>query len=428
VSNTLTVQDETYRLPEKLLNGAATMSYKAGLSFTDISMGTILDAARKKTGLTDWGDENFLRYFEKLLEILDGAPITPLARVFIRQICIKAVVNRLKIQEYLAKHPEVRDIPVKKPIFVVGFPRTGTTVLQNLLSLPDDRRALQFWELTAPIPAHPDPEVDAARRIKATNRILQMAYLVAPEQRAIHEISATTAEECWALMANTFAVMNYDFQTGQRAWGDWLCQQDNTWAYEEYRTQLQILLHQRPAKQLVLKCPEHLWTLDALLNVFPDACVVWTHRDPVDTVASYCSLLSMNHRTYYGRFNPSTLGPYYAQRFLFGIERALEVRDARPEARVVDVRFADLVKDRKGMVRWIHEQFGLDHPEDMDHRIDAWLNSGRSDDKGKHRYGIQRYGLHADEVHAQYAAYIERFNIPVRTHEDRVSAENARNT
>lgn len=409
----VTVEVDTYRVPERVLNAGAGLAHALGAPFTRVSVDDVLRGAQRKTGLKDWGDERFIEVMRVLVDALNSAPITPLARVFCRQVLMKATVNRLRIERWFKEHPEANDIEVRKPIFVVGFPRTGTTVLQNLLSQPDSRRALQFWELTAPVPVYDDPQLDAKKRRAATNRMLSVAYFMAPEMGALHEVRADTPEECWGLFANTCAVLNYDFQSGLRAFGNHLFANDMTWAYAEYKRMLKMLLHQRPAEQLVLKCPEHLWFLDGLLNVFPDAGVVWTHRDPFDAVASYCSMMSMNRRVYYGRVELKKLGPYVMDRFHLGIERANAVRDARPDARIMDMRFVDLVQDQAAAVRRIHEHFDLEHPADMDDRVQAWLDARRADKRGKHLYDASRYGLDRDTVHARYADYIERYQVPL---------------
>jgi hypothetical protein len=410
--SSVTVSVESYRWPERVLNAVATASLRLNLPPTRLNIDEILSAARRRTGLTDWGDDRFIEVMRVLVDILDDAGITPLARAICRNILTKSVVNRLRIEAWMAKHPEAEDIEIERPLFVVGFPRTGTTVLQNLLSLPDDRRALEFWELTDPVPRFDDAAEDERRRVRATDRMLSAAYLVAPEMGAVHEVRARTPEECWGLMANTCAVLNYDFQSGMAAFGDHLMANDMSWAYAEYKRMLKMLLHQRPAKRLVLKCPEHLWFLDALFDVFPDAAVVWTHRDPFGAVASYSSMMSMPRRVYYGSFDPMEVGPYVTERFAVGIERAMAARQRLPEANILDVRFADLVQDQAGTVRRIHEHFGLEHPDTLDDQVAAWLTSRREDKRGAHRYDPVRYGLQRDALRDRYADYMARYDIP----------------
>ena len=185
--------------------------------------------------------------------------------------------------------------------------------------------------------------------------------------------------------------------------------------YREYREQLQLISGTRPGVDFVLKCPEHLWFLDSLLKTFPDACVVWTHRDPVASVASYCSLISLNQRMLYGRFEPLPIGKHITQRFEQGVRRAMAARDqyGKP-GQFFDVSFHELVQDPIAMVHKIYAHFDMTVPDGMDAAMETWLSSGRSDKRGKHHYSAERYGLDVETVHAQYADYIERFDITVK--------------
>lgn len=417
VNHEITVGTLEYNALTKALDAGAAVLRRVLPGFSHLDQQSILDAARRETGLQDWGEDTFLEPMSRVIEEVPKERFTELARVFMRATFTQAVKNRLRIQAYLKEHPEIRDIPIERPIFVLGFPRSGTTLLQNLLALDPRRRALQFWELTNPVPVHGDPEVDVRRRIRTTEWILRLAYLVAPEMRYVHEIGATTAEECWPLFENNFTVLNFDLQSGARGYGDWLQQHDMAPAYQYYRSQLQLLLHRRPAEQLVLKCPEHLWFLDALLEVFPDACVIWTHRDPYDSVASYCSLISLSWRMLYGRVDREVLGEHIAYRFASGVEAAMRARDRLgAHDRIYDLHFGELVKDPGGALQDISRYFDLDWKVDVRPAVRNYLENERQDKRGAHRYDGAFYGLDPDDIYARFAEYIQRFAIPVRGH------------
>jgi hypothetical protein len=392
-------------------NAGCALSEALGLPFTRLEVDSVLRAAKRKTGLTDTGDPRFLEPLAKVFEqVNDFSRYTPLARGFIRTIAARTVVHRLQIEQFFKDHPEADDIAIERPIFVLGFPRTGTTVLQNLLEQAPQRRALQFWETTSPIPWHEDLDRDRAARIKRSDTDLFWAYKVVPEMREVHEVRSDTAEECWPLLANTFAVVNFDICHGLKPYGHWLMDYDMTWAYAEYRRMLKMLLWRIPAQQLVLKCPEHLWTLDALLAVFPDACIVWTHREPFDCVASYSSMISLSRRTLEGRIDPLDIGAHIAARFESGVARAMKARDALgDESRFFDVDFKELVGDRVGMVGRIEDHFEL--PRTDPARLRAWLDEKRADGRGSHRYDPAMWGLDESAINTQFAAYMERFGL-----------------
>lgn len=421
----LTVERTEYRASLRALDGALAALSALGLPLTRLDADSLCRAALRQAGAPGpvpsppaahpaFGSPGFRAPMDQLCANVEGRPLTALGRTLTRSTLVKALSNRIYIDRYIRAHPEVLDVPIERPVFILGFPRTGTTLLQNLLSLEPGWRALQFWELQNPVPVHPDRAVDRRRRKRVADFSLGLAYFVAPEMRAIHEISSTSAEECWPLFANCFAVMNYDLQSQFVDYGRWLLQYDMTEAYAYYKRSLQILAHHSPTRRFVLKCPEHLWFIDALLAVFPDAEIVWTHRDPVASVASYCSLISLAQRMLYGRLDAVALGAHIRDRFLEGVTRAMDARDRAPGAAFTDVDFAALVRDTPGQLRLLQDRLGVERDAATDARVAAWLEAERADKRGAHHYDPEVYQLDWADIHQRYAAYIDRFQIPVK--------------
>lgn len=404
-----TVQHPTYIPRVKALDAALGLAERLGLTRFDAP--TILKAARRSTGLTDWGDESFLPRMHKLIESAHAKDLSALGRFAARSTFIQAVQNRLRVEDYIRRHPAVEDTPIRRPMFILGFPRTGTTLLQNLLSLTPGNRALRFWELTSPVPVHPDPRKDRARRLRTARNIIRLAYFIAPEQRYIHAVGVDSMEECWPLFFNDFAVLNYDIAMGFRGFGDWLMSTDMVPPYRYYRRQLQALAHQQPTEQFLLKCPEHLWFLDEIAEVFPDACIVWTHRDPVASTASYSSLSSLGRRLVYGEIRHHEIGSQTVDRFHLGVSRAMAARERLGDDRVFDVPFHELVRDPLSMVRRIRAHFDLAHPPGADEKMAGFLADKRSDARGKHVYSPAQWGLEPGAVRDRFADYIDRFDI-----------------
>lgn len=405
----LTVQKLSHRPLERVINAACWVSKLLGLPPTRTDLESLLKRAKATTGLTDWGDERFIEPLQVVLDAMNTGEYCSMSSAFINNVGWRAVANRLRIEQRLKDHPEILDIPVKRPIFVLGFPRTGTTLLQNLLSLEHDRRGLQFWELTRPLPEHPDPEVDRNKRIRACQWEIDFATRLVPEMHDVHYIDATTVEECWPLFTSTMSVMNFDLSHGIQKYGDWLLEQDVEWAYREYKRMLQILLHRNPARQLVLKCPEHLWFVDKLLKVFPDACIVWTHRNPFDCVSSYSSMITLSRRTLMGKVDPLVIGDHITRRFHAGVTRAAAALEDADPARFFHADFFETVGDPKAMVSRIEEHFGLDRTSEG--AMQTWLDTPRQDGRGKHVYSAARYGLERKPILAKFADYIERFDV-----------------
>jgi hypothetical protein len=410
---TPTVNHLAYGPLLRAVNGLAGMGEWAGTSLGRLDVDGILAEARRQTGLSDWGDERFLTNLRHVVDcVLAKEGFTPLARIILRQSFVRAVCNRLWLQAWLRSHPAVLERRVERPIFVLGFPRTGTTVLQNLLAAHPDRRGLPFWQLTVPVPMAASLDEDTRLRRRTAAWMLFLAYRAAPEMAEVHYVDTDTLEECWPLFANSFAVMNWELQSGLEAWGDWVQgHADMVQAYREYRTYLQVALDRQPTGQLVLKCPEHLWFLDSLLEVFPDACVIWTHRDPYETLGSYCSLMSLQWRTLYGAIDRPALGAFMERRLLVGIDRALAVRDRRGSGSFFDARFVDTVRDPIAVVEQASAHFGLENTPAHRDAMAAYLRNKRADERGRHRYDPADYGLDADRVRARYAHYVSRFGL-----------------
>ena len=414
----LTVRDLEYRPHLKVLDAAVGALQTVGLlpGPRQITKAHVKAAAMKRTGLSDFGDPSFEAPYAKLLEVLPNHPLSSLGTLLTEQTMVKALSNRPRIQAHLTAHPALASARVDRPIFVLGFPRTGTTLLQNLLGLDEGQRSLRFWEIQTPIPLDTDPTRDHAERFRIAKRTLQLAYLVAPEQKQIHEIKPETPEECWPLFSNSFAVLNYDLMSMFVDYGEWLLNYDMTGPYRFYRDTLKVLAQGRPAgERYLLKCPEHLWFIDALLTVFPDARIVWTHRDPVASVASYCSLISLGQRMLYGRIDPARLGAHIQDRFRIGVERAMAARvRAGREDQFFDVDFLDLVRDPATVVRAVKEWAEVPHDKAGEARVQRYLATERGDKKGAHKYSAEVYGLDARAIHREYADYIERFQIPLK--------------
>ncbi len=404
-----TLQVLEHRGLERWLVRAMKMARAMGLSITNLDPDSVLTQARRSTGLEDWGDERFLEPMRRMLSAVPECEYTILGDVLFRGNTYRAVTHRLQIEAFFARHPEAEAIPVDRPVFVLGFPRTGTTLLQNLLALPEGRRALQFWELVNPAPLDADPDRDRRKRIALVERDLRVAARLGPEMARMHDVRATTAEECWPLLSNSLTVLNSDVCHGLKPYGEWLLQQDMVHPYREYRRQLQMLLHRKSAHRLILKCPEHLWFLDALLEVFPDAGIVWTHREPRACIASYSSMVSVARRLTMGKVDPPEVGAHVADRFLTGVTRAMAVRDRVGDESFIDLPLSELAADPVAAVRRVEERFDLTPaPEDL---FRGYLDQQRTDDPGAHCYSAEMFGLHDEDVRDRFGPYIDRFGL-----------------
>lgn len=410
----ITVSRFDYPPMLKLVNQLARLVGQFGLPFTKLDPEGIIASAINTSGLRDFGSDDFMEPLGIMLEDARELPLTPLAKIAMRQVVVEALVRRLRLVEYRDQHPSLESVPIERPIFVLGFPRTGTTMLQNLLCRHTGRRALEFWELTNPIPVHTDPVRDERKRRRSAAFMIALSDLFAPEQAAVHDVRVDTPEECWYLFTSSLSALGWYLQSRMPRYGAWLMRQDMVPAYQRYRRHLQVLALNAPETPLVLKCPEHLWFLDSLLEVFPDACIVWTHRDPLSSIASYCSMTTMLNRTLYGRVNPPELGDHLLHCFEDGAARAMRVREhLRNPRQILDISFQELTQDPTATTRRICDHFGLPFSEEQGQ--DDWSRS-RRDGQFTHKYDGEIYGITRERVDKRFADYMDRYNVRVRGH------------
>ncbi|MFM1874522.1 MAG: hypothetical protein RL266_259 [Bacteroidota bacterium] len=403
------VRENSYSLPMRILNALIALLQLIGLSPKRVEPSKIEKKAKGVTGLSDFGDGMHRAGMEGLVASVESEPMTAFGVLSSTGFGVAGLTNRLRMIDYMKKHPEIADVKIERPIFIVGFPRTGTTLLQNLLHLSEDRRAIPFWELTNPVPVSDDKQKDITRRQRRAKFHLAVANFVVPEMKFIHEVRYDSLEECWSLFIPQFTVQNWEMTNKWPQYGKFMAEHDMRPAYQEYKKFLQIIAHRVPEKKLILKCPDHMWHLDALLDVFPDACIVWTHRDPSRSIPSYCSLASLNWRLLYGQFEPKELGPYIEDRFIEGIDRAMAIRERVGEERFLDVNFRTLLNEPVSAVNRITAHFGLQPVDEA--KMNEYLNRDRPDNRGKHTYTAEHYGVDEEKIRARYQRYIKRFNI-----------------
>lgn len=382
----------------------------AGFSIGELSEARLLRAAQRRTGLVDFGPEEFRTPLRLLLQAHEReASLNFLGRGVIRGDIVATLVNRLRLQADFTAHPEILRVPVERPLFIAGWPRTGTTLLHRLLALDEANRALRFWELDAPSPPPRAETRDRDPRVRAARRKLRVVYSCAPEFAAVHPSSADAPEECDLLFRNAFVSISYDWMVDVPSYVEWLAAHDWTSTYHYYRQQLQLLTWRSPGERLVLKSPHHLWQLRALHAVFPDAYVVHTHRHPLEVLPSACSLASIGRLMLTDRFDAATLGAHVSDKLAAWMERGLEFRATAEPSRFCDVRFEDLCRDPVTAVRRIYDRFGFVFRPALERQIRDYLAAPRRAEP--HRYTLGSFALSEDALRCRFSNYVERFAL-----------------
>jgi hypothetical protein len=296
-----------------------------------------------------------------------------------------------------------------RPLFILGLPRTGTTLLFNLLAQDPAHRWMSNWEAGSPVPP-PEPGPDRRRRrAVVVNRITN--WLV-PDLQRKHAFETDGPEECGHLMWNTFEAEVFSVLVDVPTYRTWLYRRNRVAGYRHYQSQLQLLLHHRPAERLLLKLPSHVFNLDALLTVFPDACVVQTHRDPLKVLPSTCSLQASYRDAYAELVDCGGLGKEVSEHLAYGLDRCLDVRATAPAERFYDVDYQALLHDPMTVIEGIYRWFGLPLADGVLARMRTYLANNPQNRHGPHRYSLEDFGLRAEAVTKRYKRYTDEFRIP----------------
>ncbi|MGA8255315.1 MAG: sulfotransferase [Nocardioides sp.] len=365
----------------------------------------IVAAAQRTTGMTDFGGTDHEEGLRTLAEDLASpeAGLTPLGNYFQRSEVKGALVGRLLTQARFNEHPEMAEVAIERPIFVMGLPRTGTTALHRLLHADPMAQGLEMWITQYPQPRPPRETWEQDPIFNAMQQAFSAHHVESPEFMGIHYMDATTVEECWRLLRQTGKSNSYESLANIPRYTEWLSKQDWTDAYARHKQNLQLVGLNDPDQRWVLKNPSHMTALDALMTVYPDALVVYTHRDPVVCIASSCSLsaeTTVGHSTTY-------VGDVIGRTQLDLWSRAYHAfHDARPrysDDQFIDIAFADLLADPLGTVTAVYDKFGLDFtPEARSAVEEIDRESKQGSAKPSHRYSIDDYGLTEDGVRAAF--------------------------
>ena len=375
---------------------------------TDVgTVDDLLESASRLVGLDDFGadDDNYL---EGLAVILDSyrreAGLTPLGSKISRVYLRGALAARLLAEAGWKQYPRYAGVPVERPIFVTGLPRTGTTALHRLLGADPAHQGIQMWLAEYPQPRPPRDTWQDNPVFAQLNAQFEQHHVQNPEFMGLHFMSADEVEECWQLLRQSLHAVAYETLAHLPTYARWLAQEDWTPAYRRYRKNLQLIGLNDVGKRWVLKNPSHLHALDALMATFPDALVVQCHRPAETLMGSMCSLAEHATEGWSNTYVGATIGADSLDTWARGLERFNAVRAEHDPAQFYDVGYADFVADPIGTVEAIYAHFGLPLTEPaLRAMYDIHAESKKGPRAPKHTYSLADYGLTVEQVRARFA-------------------------
>ena len=381
----------------------------------------LLQRAMDETGLSDFGeDTGFRERLKVTLESLyEDAGLTRGGRITILQNAVRVMANRLRIEDLVKRHPEILSIPIEKPIFIAGLPRSGTTHLVNWLARDERLNSLTLWESEEPVPAVEVAPGEVDPRLARSAGTWEAFGRLLPHMAAMHEMTATDIHEDNELMFMDLNCYNWEFQSRLPRWIDYYLAHDRTGSYAYEKKVLQVISWYRGVgpgepgrRRWLLKSPQHMENLAAIKAVFPDATMVICHRDPVDVLRSLTTMLGYSDRIRRDPVDSPGLARHWADRIERLLRECVAQRSAWPADQSIDVLFHEYMSDQEGMARRIYALAGLELPPETEAKLLGYLSENPRHAHGKVIYDLE--GVFATDVAAlrdRFAFYYDRFPV-----------------
>jgi hypothetical protein len=379
----------------------------------------VLAAARQRTGLADFGSEDFRERLRVWLAAADeDDDLNALGRLTVFGNCVRVLANRLRLEDLIRRHPEILDVEIRRPIIIAGLPRSGTTHLVNLISADIRLRALPYWESLEPYPAPEDiagaDGVDP--RLARCRQIYARQDLLLPLLRAMHHMTPEHVHEEIEVQELDFSTYNLEWYARVPRWRDYYLSHDQRPHYAYLKKALRALQWLRGPDRWVLKSPQHLEQLVPLVETFPDATVVLTHRDPVDAIRSAITMLAYGARLRRARVDTRDIASYWTDRIERLLGACVRDRDRVPAAQSIDVPFHEFMADDVAMVERIYDLAGLPMTGEARGRLDAFMAENRRGKHGQVVYELERdFGIDPVELRRRFDFYLRRFAVRVES-------------
>jgi hypothetical protein len=376
----------------------------------------VLREACQATGLADFGDQSFRERLDLWMKCArDDRNLSPLGRAGIFAMATRYASNRLRLEDTVKRHPEITAIEIERPLIVAGLPRSGTTYLQGFLAADPRLRSLPYWEAVRPVPA-PDERVVAGaeepRRAKCAAEWAQQDALL-PYIKAVHEFSPDHISEDVEFQGLDFGSYMLEWVCHAPQWRDYAEQHDQTPVYRYLKKCLQVLNFFTGTKRWLLKCPQHMENLLPLMQVFADATVVVTHRDPVASIQSAITSMTYSARVLRNRVEPEVIAEYWIDRYQRLLRAFVRDRGKIDAAQIIDVYFHELMQDPMTTVAAIYAKSGLPLTNGIRRLMTEFVDSHPRGKHGQLVYHLQRdFGLSAAKIRKRFDFYFEQ--VPAR--------------
>lgn len=381
-----------------------------GLRWPRLNAQAIVSAAQQQVGSHQKADSVTEEALQRYIDSAErDANLNALGRLAVHNMLAGALASRFSVLDWHQQNPSLSGVKIQQPWIILGLPRTGTSILSILLGLDPFTRPLLQWEARYPMP--PPTLFDSAEdpRIAKLAKEYARLHKLNPAVATMHPFGSTLAEECTALFTYSLRTIGMETIAFTPTYGTWLDGADMTPAYAIHQQTLQALQQAKPTSQWVLKSPNHLWCLPTLLEAYPDARIVWTHRDPLQVIPSLASLNCAMQRQLTRRLDPHRVGSYWANRVQSALHNALRFDREQPADWCHHVQYDDLVTHPLATLQQLYAHFDLKMNELHRQRVATWLQQRPQHADGVHAYDIADFGWRENELKATYRTYREKY-------------------
>jgi hypothetical protein len=402
-------------LPIKAFNAVGRVAQTVGIRPVSLDEDWLLDRAIKKAGSADFGDDDFRQGLRRFLASLQSeANLTLFGRVLAQRCVMENLVNRLRVVDWRKRHPRVAKEEIVAPLFIVGLPRTGTTILHALLEQDPSNRSPLFWEVHYPVPPATPQTWNSDPRIAQEQKNLDRFFELVPGFDAMHPMGALVPQECVAIFTHCFMSEQLQMQFDVPSYQAWLDEQEMRPTYAFHKQFLQHLQSGGVCgDRWLLKSPAHLHLLDTLLETYPDARIIHTHRDPVRVCASVASLTVTLRGASSDAIDPPSIGrqqlDWWAKLVQQSLEQRMRLSDRSEQ--FFDLKMSELVADPLDVVRRLYAHFDYRLTAETEAKMEAFMRNNPRDKHGSHSYAPEVFGIDPAHDRERFRPYIDHFGL-----------------
>lgn len=369
--------------------------------------------ARAQAGLDDFGDTWFFANIDALIPSLnEEAQLSAAGVAVARGMIVNGLVNRLRHIDLVKRHTEILDEQVEVAAVVVGLPRTGSTMLHRMLASAPGMTGVRWFEAQNYSPFPGEERGNPEGRRQAAQGLLDYMVANIPDLMSIHPMSLDQPDEELIILGQLYSSTMIEGTYHVPAFAHWLTDHDRTQSYRDLKQILQSLQWQDPSRKgakWVLKTPGHLMALDSVIEVFPEARIVMTHRDPVATVPSYCSMEYSLYRMVSDTIDRESVARFWVPRLAQLLDGFMDVRASSGGHNFVDVRYPDLLSDPIGQGARVLSAAGVNVTPEVRAGMEQWVEHNKREDRAPHKYSLEDFGLDKEEVGKAFAIYRDKF-------------------